>query len=69
MEWPFRTVKCQFDFQKVVYRSLKKNGDWLYALFASGNLYALAKVGRSLVKRCKGNPSPDGDLLTLGLVQ
>jgi IS5 family transposase len=49
VEWPFRTVKCQFDFRKVVYRGLRKNGNRLYALFASGNLYALAMAGRSLV--------------------
>ena len=48
VEHPFRFVKVQCGFCKTVYRGIKKNFDRLYVLFASSNLYALAKAGRKL---------------------
>ena len=48
VEHPFQIVKCLFGYKKVAYRGLAKNENWLYALFASANLYALASRGRSL---------------------
>ena len=48
VEYPFRTVKCQFGYRKAVYKGLAKNENRLYVLFTSANLYALASHGRSL---------------------
>ncbi len=46
VEHAFRIIKCQFGYKKTVYRGLKKNESRLYAMFACGNLYALAIAGR-----------------------
>lgn len=48
VEHVFRIIKCQFGYQKVRYRGLKKNENRLYAMFACANLYALALAERSL---------------------
>lgn len=48
VEFPFRTVKRVFGFRKTVYRGLKKNENRLYTLFASSNLYTIARAGRTL---------------------
>jgi IS5 family transposase len=39
VEWPFRILKCIFGYNKVRYRGLKKNHEWLLAAFALVNLY------------------------------
>jgi len=39
VEWPFRILKCVFEFTKVRYRGLKKNHEWLCAAFAAINVY------------------------------
>ena len=48
VEWPFRILKRVFGFNKVRYRGLKKNHEWLCAAFALANIYQhrrrLAKV-------------------------
>jgi len=46
VEHAFRIVKRQFGFTKVSYRGIKKNLNRLFALFASANIYMLAKSGR-----------------------
>ena len=48
VEHIFRIIKCQFGYRKTRYRSLKKNGNRLYAMFACANLYLLAMAGRRL---------------------
>ena len=48
VEFPFRFVKVQCGFCKTVYRGIAKNLNRLFVLFASGNLYFLAKAGRRL---------------------
>ena len=48
VEHPYRIVKNIFGFRKTVYRGLKKNLNRLHVLFASANLYMLAKAGGSL---------------------
>ena len=48
VEHPFRIIKCLFGYRKVTYKGLEKNGNRLYMLFASANLYALASSGQSL---------------------
>ena len=48
VEHPFRFLKVQCGFRKAVYRGIKKNLNRVLVLFASGNLYSLAKAGRKL---------------------
>ncbi len=48
VEYTFRIIKRQFDFQKVSYRGLEKSENRLYALFISANLYVLGLAKRSL---------------------
>ena len=48
MEHPYRIVKNIFGFRKTVYRGLSKNLNRLYVLFASANLYMLARAGGTL---------------------
>ena len=53
VEWPFRILKRVFGFNKVRYRGLNKNHEWLCAAFALVNLYQnrkrLMKLNRRLV--------------------
>ena len=44
----FRFPKVQCDFRKTVYRGLAKNPNRVLVLFASSNLYSLARAGRRL---------------------
>ena len=46
VEHVFRIVKRQFGFRKVAYRGIAKNLNRLFGLFASANVYMLAKSGR-----------------------
>ena len=39
VEHVFRVVKCQFDYRKVRYRGIEKNGAQLFALFALANIF------------------------------
>jgi IS5 family transposase len=39
VEWPFRILKRIVGFTKVRYRGLKKNHEWLLAVFVLVNLY------------------------------
>ncbi len=48
VEFPFRFVKVQCGFRKTAYRGIAKNLNRLHMLFASANLYACARAGRSL---------------------
>lgn len=48
VEHPFRFVKVQCGFRKTVYRGIAKNLNRLLILFATSNLYSLAKAGRKL---------------------
>ena len=48
VEHPYRIVKNIFGFRKTVYRGLQKNLNRLHVLFASANLYMLARAGASL---------------------
>ena len=48
VEHPYRIVKNIFGFRKTVYRGLRKNLNRLHVLFASANLYLLARAGGSL---------------------
>jgi len=48
VEHPYRIVKNIFGFRKTVYRGLRKNLNRLHMLFASANLYMLARAGGSL---------------------
>lgn len=48
VEHPFRFVKVQCGFRKTVYRGIAKNLNRVFALFASSNLYMLARAGRKL---------------------
>lgn len=48
VEHPYRIIKNIFGFRKVVYRGLQKNFNRLHVLFASANLYMLARAGGSL---------------------
>ena len=48
VEHPYQIVKNIFGFRKTVYRGLKKNLNRLHVLFASANLYMLARAGGSL---------------------
>lgn len=48
VEHVFRIIKCQFGYRKTAYRGLHKNANRLFALFISGNLYTLARAGRTL---------------------
>ena len=48
VEHPYRIVKNLFGFRKAVYRGLRKNLNRLHVLFASANLYMLARAGGSL---------------------
>jgi len=45
VEHPYRIVKNIFGFRKAVYRGLRKNLNRLHVLFASANLYILARAG------------------------
>lgn len=47
VDHPFQVVKKQFGFVKVVYRSIEKNMNRLYVLFASVNLVLCARAGRT----------------------
>ena len=44
VEHPYRIVKNIFGFRKTVYRGLRKNLNRLHVLFASANLYMLARA-------------------------
>ena len=46
VEHPFLIVKRFFAFTKTVYRGLAKNGNRLFALFASSNILMCARAGR-----------------------
>jgi len=46
VEHVFRIIKIQFGFSKVIYRGIAKNLNRLFGLFASANVYMLAKSGR-----------------------
>jgi len=48
VEHPFRFIKVQCGFRKTVYRGIAKNLNRLHVLFASSNLYACARAGRTL---------------------
>ena len=48
VEHPYQIVKNIFGFRKTMYRGLKKNLNRLHVLFASANLYMLARAGGSL---------------------
>ena len=48
VEHPFRFIKVQCGFRKTVYRGIAKNLNRLLVLFASYNLYTLARAGRRL---------------------
>lgn len=48
MEHPYRIVKNIFGFRKTPYRGIAKNLNRLHVLFASSNLYMLARTGGSL---------------------
>lgn len=48
VEHSYRIVKDIFGFRKTVYRGLRKNLNRLHVLFASANLYMLARAGGSL---------------------
>ena len=48
VELPYRIVKNLFGFRKTAYRGLRKNLNRLHVLFASANLYMLARAGGSL---------------------
>lgn len=48
VEHPFRFLKVQCGFRKTVYRGLAKNLNRVLVLFASSNLYSLARAGRKL---------------------
>ncbi len=48
VEHPYRIIKNIFGFRKTVYRGLRKNLNRLHVLFASANLYMLARAGGSL---------------------
>ncbi len=47
VEHPFRILKCQFGFRKVVYKGLSKNDNKLAVLFALGNLLRVDQMIRS----------------------
>ena len=47
-EHPFRMIKNIFGFRKTPYRGIAKNLHRLHILFASANLYMLARAGGSL---------------------
>jgi IS5 family transposase len=47
VEHPFRLLKCQFGFKKVVYKGLSKNDNKLAVLFALGNLARIEQMIRS----------------------
>ncbi len=51
VEHPFRFVKVQCGFRKTVYRGIQKNLNRLQVLFASANLYACVRAGRTLALR------------------
>ncbi|TPE45102.1 IS5 family transposase, partial [Maribrevibacterium harenarium] len=46
VEHPFRILKCQFGFRKVVYKGLSKNDTKLAVLFALGNLLRVDQMIR-----------------------
>ena len=48
VEHPYRIVKNIFGFRKTPYRGIAKNLNRLHILFASANLYMLARAGGSL---------------------
>ena len=48
VEHPYRIIENVFGSRKTVYRGLRKNLDRLHVLFASTNLYMLARAGGSL---------------------
>jgi len=48
VEHPYRVVKNIFGFRKTPYRGIAKNLNRLHILFASANLYMLARAGGSL---------------------
>lgn len=48
VEHPYRIIKMIFGFRKTVYRGINKNCCRLFMLFASANLYVLARAKRSL---------------------
>jgi len=47
VEHPFRILKCQFGFRKVVYKGLSKNDNKLAVLFALGNILRVDQMIRS----------------------
>jgi IS5 family transposase len=47
VEHPFRIIKCQFGFRKVVYRGLKKNDNKLAMLFALANVFRIDQMIRA----------------------
>ena len=48
VEHPYLIVKNYFGYKKAVYRGIRKNLNRFHVLFASANLYMLAKAGGSL---------------------
>ena len=46
VEHPFLFIKKVFGYGKVVYKGLAKNGNRLFALFASANILMCARAGR-----------------------
>jgi IS5 family transposase len=47
VEHPFRTIKCQFGFRKVMYRGLAKNDNKLSMLFALANVFRVDQMTRA----------------------
>lgn len=47
VEHPFKILKCQFGFRKVIYKGLSKNDSKLPALFALRNLLRVDQMIRS----------------------
>ena len=47
VEPPFRWLKCQLGFKKMVYEGLSKNDNKLAVLFALGNLARIEQMIRS----------------------
>ena len=52
VEHPFRVIKCQFGYRKTRYRGIVKNGQPLFALLLSANLYAVRHKIMGLQKSC-----------------
>lgn len=69
VEHPYRIVKNIFGFRKTVYRGLRKNLNRLHVLFASTNLYMLARAGGSLCPALSFAPfRPDRERKTRDLL-